>query len=485
MKEHSVASSHSLSTRAGMKMLELGGNAYDAAIATSAALTVVQPHLNGLGGDFFAIVDDSEISAINGNGYAAALATIDYYESHGFAEIPKRGHLASFSVPGLVASWTVLMNNASLPLTKLLEPAIRYATDGFRATPAIERSIMITRDTDADWDRIYRGMGGDGILRQQELGKTLEAVASDQGYSFYHGDIARAIESDMVRKGGLMRFSDLDGYQPVISRPLSVRYRGFDVYTNPPSSQGATALMWLNILNRHDLSSMDKLEYYSQILAAMKTAYSYRARYITDPGWLPFRDELLSPDYSYEDAKEPAGGGISHSDTTAFSVFDGEIGISAIQSNYMGFGSGHNIGGTGINMNNRGVYFTLDREHHNALAPGKKTMHTLMATLAKGEKTIYTSSMGGDVQPQINVQVLCNLLDRGYGMQKAISEPRFAYPASIYGDSDILYERDLGLHTGKPVDNLNSLMGHAQGILVGDTVETGIDPRGDGLIKYE
>lgn len=485
MKQHAAASSHFLSTKAGLDVLDAGGNAYDAAIAVSAALTVVQPHLNGLGGDFFAVVNDADTYAVNGNGYSAELATIDFFEGAGLNAIPKRGPHSSFSVPGLVSSWSILANNATLPLPKLLGPAIGLARDGFRVTPSIARAITRTGEGDDDWNRIYRPVANGGVLFQKELAGSLGVVASDNGHSFYHGDIARRIEEDMVRKGGLIRFDDLDSYEALKVRPMRSRYRGSDVYTNPPSSQGVTALMWLNMLERHQLASMPEGEYYEALLSTMKTAYAYRSRLIADPAWLPFDEQLLEPSYDYEASYTQKRAGPSISDTTAFSVFDGDIGISAIQSNYMGFGSCHNISGTGINMNNRGTYFTLDKMHHNALAPRKKTFHTLMAFLAKGDSTIYTSSMGGDVQPQINVQVVSNVLDRGYGMQKAIASPRFGYPASIYADSEIFYEHDLQLAVGKAVDNLSSMMGHAQGILVSDRVETGVDPRGDGLIRYD
>lgn len=485
MESKAVASSHFLSTKAGEDILRSGGNAYDATVATSAALTVVQPHLNGLGGDFFGIVDDGGVRAVNGNGYAAELATVEFFRSKGMTEIPKRGPLASFTVPGLVASWAVLAENCTMPLEKLLAPAISYAKEGFRVTPSIAHSISLSKGMDSDWEGIYRGISSGGTLYQKQLGRSLEAVAADCGHSFYHGEIARRIEEDMVRKGGLIRFSDMDAYEAVVTSPLRVKYRGYDVYTNPPSSQGATALMWLNMLERTDLASMSKADYYRSILETMKVAYAYRARYITDPARVHFDEKMLEPGYEYGTIQPVSGSAPSLSDTTAFSVYDGEVGISAIQSNYMGFGSGHNIAGTGINMNNRGVYFTLDADHHNALAPRKKTFHTLMATLAKGPRTIYTGSMGGDVQPQVNVQILCNMLDRGMGMQDAISAPRFAYPSSIYAGSEIYFERELGLGTGKDVDNNNSMMGHAQGILVSDVFEKGTDPRGDGLIRYD
>ncbi|HII82009.1 MAG TPA: gamma-glutamyltranspeptidase, partial [Ferroplasma sp.] len=280
-------------------------------------------------------------------------------------------------------------------------------------------------------------------------------------------------------KGGLIRKSDLAEYKAEILSPIRIKYREYDVYTNPPVSQGLTASVWLRDLNGYDLSGMEHQEYYDTLIKTMRDAYNIRRQYIYDGVKLPENIEDLKPDKS-----RPGNGNSNISDTTAFSIFDGSIEISAIQSNYMGFGSGHNISGTGINMNNRGSYFSLDSENRNHLEPGKKTFHTLMSVLASGKKDIILGSMGGDVQPQINVQILSRLIDLGYSIPDAIAYPRFAYPASIYGDSKVYYESTLRLNHYEPVDDLNDMMGHAQGITIDSESEAGVDPRGDGLLRY-
>lgn len=483
-KDFAVASAHPLSTRIGMRVMENGGNSYDAAVAVSAALTVVQPNLNGLGGDMFAIVKDGSVKALNGSGPASKMASIEFFEKSGFTEIPNKGSLSSFSVPGLVSSWQLLSEHCSMDMGELMKPASEIARNGFRISAGIASAIGRMKGYDKDWEGIYKPAERDGILYEAALGKTLEKIGEDSGYGFYHGEIARQIEKDMIAKGGLMRFSDLDSYSASWVDPMRIKYRGYDVYTNPPPSQGVTSLLWLNMLDRVSFDSISTEDYYDRMIEKMLVAYDYRSRYVADPSRIKFPMELLEKDAVYAGSRLTGRAPEKNSDTTAFSVYDGDTGISAIQSNYMGFGSGHSISDTGINMNNRGCYFTLNREHHNSLAPGKKTFHTLMAVYAEGEKKIFVGTMGGDVQPQINVQILSGIIDLQRKAQEVVSYPRFVYPASIYGDADIYYEESLRLGKYKPINDNNSMTGHAQSIIAGESVEAGLDPRGDGLLKY-
>ncbi|MBX8631253.1 MAG: gamma-glutamyltransferase family protein [Thermoplasmata archaeon] len=482
-KRYSVASNHPLSTRAGLEILEKGGNAYDALLAVSSVLTVVQPHLNGLGGDFFAVVDDHGLKAINGSGFSSALASIELFKGRGFSEIPKFGPLSSLTVPGLVSSWELISVRATMKLPDLFRRAITYATGGFRVQRSLSEAVKRYSFGDEDWKRAYGDIRENSQLVQKDLGRTLETVSSDSGHSFYHGEIARAIEDDMIAKGGLIRFDDLDSYSAAWEEPLSTAYRNYRVYTTPPNSQGATILFWMNMLNRFKFDAIDR-EYFSKLLQTMQIAYDYRARYIGDPSTVKIPPTILSPDYEYSPLLRPERVEKSFSDTTAFSVYDGEIGISAIQSNYMGFGSGQTIRGTGINMNNRGSYFTLDAGHHNCLAPRKKTFHTLMATVCKGPNSIYVSSMGGDVQPQINMQILSRIIDFGITPQDAVNAPRFCYPSSIYSDSILYEENGLDIEGARKVGDRSSLMGHAQAIVAGEKVEEAFDPRGDSYEIY-
>ncbi len=478
-----VASGHPLSTAAGEAVLERGGNAYDAVVATSAALTVVQPHANGLGADFFAVVDDhDDVRSVNGSGWAAAEATPDAFRARGLSAVPTTGPLSAFTVPGLVASWALLLPRTSLPFADLLAPAVRLARDGFPATPGLVRSARATLGhADEDFRALYSDLVPHAPLRQPELARTLEAIGGDEGHSFYHGDIARAIDEEMRRKGGLLRRQDLDGYRAEWTTPLKVRYRGHDVYTTPPNSQGATALIWLNLLATQDFATVAPAEYVAALVRTMPVAYAYRARHIGDPRSVEFPAELLRPTYPYAPATLAGAPSFGAGDTTAFSVTDGTVGVSAIQSNFMGFGSGLTVRGTGINLNNRGSYFSLDPGHHNVVGPGRRTFHTLMAVVAKGSgDTLLLGTMGGDVQPQVNVQVLTRVLDRHEGLSEAIAAPRFAWPATIYGSADLYAEVELGLSGAQVVRGERSLFGHAHAIRFGNRLEVGIDPRGEG-----
>jgi len=480
-----VASGHRLSRRVGQEVLRQGGNAYDATLAVSAALTVVQPHMNGLGSDFFAVVRDGAVRSINGSGWAAQDATTEFFRARGLAAVPESGPLASLTIPGLVASWSLLARHATRPLRDLLAPAVRLARDGFPSTPSLADSAVRTGPrADDDWRSVYAAVRPGERLCQPALAGTLEAIGRDEGESFYRGPIARTIDHDMRAKGGLLRFEDLGAFRAEWTIPLHVRYRGYDVFTTPPNSQGATALIWLNLLEREELARLPAPEYTEALVRTMRIAYAYRARYIGDPAYVPFPPELLDPEYPYAaSAPPPRPGPLGAGDTTAFSVTDGTVDISAIQSNYMGFGSGQTVRGTGINLNNRGSYFSLDPAHPNGLRPGKRPFHTLMALLAtRPDRRVLLGSMGGDVQPQANVQVLTQLLDRRLSIADAIAAPRFAYPATIYGSSEIYAEPGVALPGARLLEGDRSLVGHAHGIDVGASCDPGIDPRGDGRV---
>ena len=478
-----VATAHPIATAIGEELLQEGGNAYDAALAVSAALPVVLPQANGLGSDLFAVIRDQSVETLNASGPAADLATPERFEEAGFSQIPHRGPMASFTVPGMVAGWSFFAERATLGWPRLLAPAIRWARQGVPVTRLLATAIRGMPWADSDWLATYRSGPLPQTLRQPDLARTLEKVAADGGHGFYHGELARTIEEDMTRKGGLLRFGDLDRYQPTRPAPLRMGYRGHEVFTTPPNSQGATALYWLARLVRRDLGAMTAPDYVASLIDTMYPAYEFRARYIGDPERQPL------PDGWIEANAAPTGRGAgprasrSGRDTTAFSVFDGRVGLSVIQSNYEGFGSGHTVAGTGINLNDRGAYFTLDRGHPNVVAPRKKPFHTLMATVATGPSLILLGSMGGDVQPQVHTQVLTRLIDRAEGIQAAIAAPRFAYPATIYGTASLTAEAGVPIDPRPPPPASPGEVGHCQGITVGSTVEVGIDPRGEGLLR--
>jgi gamma-glutamyltranspeptidase/glutathione hydrolase len=466
----------------GLEILRSGGNAYDAALAVSAMLPVVQPHMNGLGSDFFAVLREGRSIAVNSAGPAGSEATIDRYHCGGFAHIPDRGPLSSITVPGMVGAWSVLASRGNLGWKRALAPAIRIAATGFPATPGIAGSVRSVRWSDPDFRAEFGRVRSGLLLQRPDLAKTLLRISADGGHSFYHGSLARTICRDLARKGGLLVPSDFDTFRPEIVPPLRTRYRGYVVDTNPPPSQGATALIWLNLLAHQDLSERTEREFVGALERTMRIAYDYRAALIGDPRFLPFPRAMVRPTATYPPIGAPGALRPAHSDTTAFSVYDGDVGVSAIQSNYGGFGSGILVHGTGITLNNRGSYFTLDPSHHNALAPEKRTFHTLMATCVSGPRTVLFGSMGGDVQPQVTVQVLTRHLDRLVPLKDAITAPRFAYPATIYGRAGLIREPGVPLGRARVARWGDAKFGVAQGISVGEDCEVGVDPRGDGLL---
>jgi len=438
--------------------------------------------MNGVGSDFFAVVRDGDSIAVNSSGPAGRAVDPAVFQRRGFRAIPSRGPLSAITVPGLVGGWTVLGRKLRLSWSKDLAPAFRLASEGFRASPSLGRACRSVEWADRDFRSVFEGVRGGELFRQPALASTLSEIAVDEGNGFYHGRLAKLVCRDLASKGGLLEPEDFDAFSPRVEPPLRVRYRAFSVETNPPPSQGATALLWLNLLARRPLDGLSEHEFTLALVRTMSTAYRYRARYIGDPRLLRFPKELLRPSAAYRlrgplPRWRPGG-----TDTTAFSVYDGRIGISAIQSNYSGFGSGVAIRGTGITLNNRGSYFTLDSEHPNVVAPGKRTFHTLMATVASGPRLVLLGSMGADTQPQVNVQVLTRHLDRGEGLQAAIAAPRFVCPARIYGPARLYREPGVPLPTAKVLRGRPSAFGHAQGISVGAEIEVGVDPRGDGLL---
>lgn len=476
-----VASAHPLATTAGLEAMAAGGNAYDAALAISATLPVVQPHMNGLGSDFFAVVRDRTTFAVNSNGPAGRRVSRELFARAGAHTIPTRGALSAITVPGLVAAWTFLAAHGSRDFRQNLGPAIRLAERGFpvsRAAALAARAALSYGDP--DFRAVYGGARPGGLLRQVGMGRTLREVAEDGGHGFYHGALARRICRDLRTKGGVLEPADFDEFSPRLLPPLRIRYRNYAVETNPPPSQGATELFWLAELARSDLASLSEREYVAKLVETMYPAYEFRRRFVGDPTVVRLpRDWLRAASGG---SRPFLAGPEGRSDTTAFSVWDGSVGVSAIQSNYMGFGSGVSIRRAGINLNNRGSYFSLDPGHPNCLAPGKQTFHTLMATLARGPRTVLLGSMGGDVQPQVNVQVLTRHLDRAASVTSAIAAPRFAYPATVYSSARLYREPGLALRSGRPLAHDPDLFGHAQAISVGENLEVGIDPRGDGLL---
>jgi gamma-glutamyltranspeptidase/glutathione hydrolase len=460
-----AATSHPLTTQIALDVLKAGGNAIDAAIAANAALGLMEPTGNGIGGDLFAIVwnaEERELAGLNASGRAPALMTLDYFRHKGLKEIPKYGPLP-VSVPGAVDGWFELHGRfGSLPMAQLLQPAIRYARGGFPVTEEIARLLVVNQQrighypgfADTFMPRGRVPAKGE-VFSNPRLADTLQAIADGGRDAFYKGDIARRIDAYMVEQGGLLRYEDLAAHQSEWVTPVSTNYRGWDVYELPPNGQGIAALQILNILEGFDIRSMGfgSAQYVHTLVEAKKLAFEDRAKYYAD---MDFADvpvsTLISKDYAAERRKliaadtaarsVPAGDArLEDGDTIYMTVADaaGNM-ISLIQSNYNGMGSGMTPGDLGFVLQNRADLFSLDPDHANVLEPGKRPFHTIIPAfvMKDGEPLISFGLMGGSMQPQGHAQIIVNLVDFGMNLQEAGDAGRVNHKGSSQPTGEVM-----------------------------------------------
>ena len=447
-----VATSQYLAANAGLDMIKRGGNAIDAAIATAACLTVVEPTSNGIGGDAFALVwYEGKLYGLNSCGPAPERISLEVLEREGIKEIPKYGWIP-VTVPGAVAAWKELWEKfGKLPFETLLEPAIDYALNGFPVSPTVAYywqkayntySKYLKEEKFKYWFETFTKDGrppktGD-IWYLPDHGRTLREIADTKGESFYKGEIAERIDKFSIETGGYIRKKDLEDYKPELVDPISVNYRGYDIWEIPPNNQGIVALMALNILKEFDFTNKeDPLTYHRQI-EAIKLAFADAKEYVTEEERMGVKvGSLLSEDYGKERAKLigdkaiiPTAGKPDKGGTVYLATADGEGNmVSFIQSNYMGFGSGLVVPGTGIALHNRGCNFTLDPNHINCIESGKKPYHTIMpGFITKDNAPIGPFGvMGGFMQPQGHVQVVMNLIDFNLNPQEALDAYRWQW----------------------------------------------------------
>lgn len=451
-KNGMVATSQPLAAQAGLDILKKGGNAIDAAIATAACLTVVEPTSNGIGGDAFALVwTQGKLHGLNASGPAPKSITIDKLKEAEIEEIPKFGWVP-VTVPGAPSAWAELSRRfGRLPLTEVLRPAIEYAEQGYPVSPTLGRfwkrayqifSEQLTGKQFESWFATFAPNGrppeiGE-IWRSPDHARTLQSIAETNAESFYRGELAEKIDQFSKQFGGYLRKEDLAAYQPEWVEPISVNYRGYDVWEIPPNGHGMVALMALQILKGFEFSGRDTVDTYHKQIEAMKLAFADGKKYIADPSKMRVRVEDLLAD-AYADqrrqfigdtALQPEPGQPPKGGTVYLAAADGEGNmVSFIQSNYMGFGSGLVVPGTGIALHNRGHNFTLDPNHDNCLEPGKKPYHTIIpGFLSKdGQPVGPFGVMGGFMQPQGHVQVIMNTIDFHLNPQAALDAPRWQW----------------------------------------------------------
>ena len=450
-----VATSQPLAAQAGLEILKKGGNAIDAAIATAACLTVVEPTSNGIGSDAFALVwTGGELHGLNGSGRAPEGISIDAVKARGHNEMPKHGWLP-VTVPGAPGTWAALNKRfGKLPLAECLAPAADYARNGYPLSPVLGKAwagafrfnrAFYTGPEYAPWFDTFapegRAPGIGEMWSSAAHAATLEEIGETLAESFYRGRLAEKIADFSAKHGGFMQKSDLAAFSPEWVRPISVNYRGYDVWEIPPNGQGLVALIALNILKGFDFPHNDISVYHKQF-EAMKLAFTLGKEVITDPEHMQVSvEELLCDSFAgilrnqiRPTANQPVAILPPKGGTVYLATADGDGNmVSFIQSNYMGFGSGIVIPGTGISMQNRGGDFILDPNHANALAGGKRTYHTIIpGFLTKGGVPVGPFGvMGGYMQPQGHVQVVMNMIDFGLNPQAALDAPRWQWTGGM------------------------------------------------------
>ncbi len=460
-----AATSQPLATQIALDILKAGGSAVDAAIAANAALGLMEPTGCGIGGDLFAIVWDAgkkELTGLNASGRAPALMTLDYFRGRGIDRIPPYGPLP-VSVPGAVDGWFELHGRyGRLPMRDILAPAIRYANEGFPVSEVIAHAMEINARRRSGFPGFAETFMPDGrtpekgeMFRNPRLARTYAALADDGRDAFYRGEIARKIDAYMTEHGGLLRYDDLAGHASEWVTPVSTSYRGWDVYELPPNGQGIAALQMLNILEGFDLAAMGfgSAEYVHVFVEAKKLAYEDRARFYADTAFANVPVEwLISKDYararreliSLERAAKnypPGDAPLEDGDTIYLTVADHEGNIvSLIQSNYRGMGSGMTPGDLGFVLQDRAELFSLDPEHPNVVAPGKRPFHTIIPAfiMQDGKPLMSFGVMGGAMQPQGHVQIIVNMLDFGMNLQEAGDAGRIRHAGSSQPTGEVM-----------------------------------------------
>lgn len=447
-----VATGQPLAAQAGLDIIRRGGNAFDAIVATAACLPVVEPTSNGLGSDAFALIwAGGGLHGLNASGRSPALMTPDRYE--GMTSIPYRGW-DGVTTPGCVSAWVAIAEeHGTMPLADLLEPAARYAEHGYPVSPITSyywgRSVRAYSKQDfPEWNRVFAPSGkapepGE-IATLPDHASTLREIGETNGKSYYEGRLADAIDKASREGGGALRRQDLVEHQADWVRPISVDYRGFHLHEIPPNGQGIAALIALGILANFDLASMDpdSADTLHLQIEAMKLAFRDTHRYVADERFMEIDpQDLLDPAYHAQRAKlidrkkatdfkhgTPKPGG------TVYLTASDAMGnmVSYIQSNYTGFGSGIVVPGTGISLQNRGCCFSLEENHPNRVGPKKRPYHTIIPGFVtrvdkdgNHEPIMSFGVMGGFMQPQGHLQVLCRIADWQQNPQSALDAPRW------------------------------------------------------------
>ena len=491
-----AATSQPLATQVALDILKKGGNAIDAAIAANATLGLVEPTGNGIGGDLFAIVWDAKtqkLYGLNASGRSPKSLTLSYFKENDYKKIPALGPLP-VSVPGCVDGWFELHKKfGSMDMETILSPAINYARNGFPVSELIAYYMDRSSSRLAKYPGFKETYMPNGktpakgeVFKNPMLGNTLATIAKEGRDAFYKGDIAKTIAAYMKEQGGFLSYEDLASHTSEWVDPVSVNYRGYDVWELPPNGQGIAALQMLNILEGYDIASMGygTKEYIHHFIEAKKLAFEDRAKYYADPDFNDIPVEwLISKEYASERralinperaSRRLDAGKLKDGDTIYMTVADKEGNmVSLIQSNYRGMGSGMTPTGLGFILQDRGELFTLEEGHFNTYEPGKRPFHTIIpAFITKDGKPFMSFGlMGGATQPQGHAQIVTNIIDFGMNIQEAGDAPRILHFGSSQPTGGIMTDGGvINLESGFDYETIRELvmLGHDVSFSVGN-----------------
>ena len=490
-----VATSHPLATQIGIDILKSGGNAIDAAIAANAALGLMEPTSNGIGGDLFAIVwyeKDKKLYGLNASGRSPKNLKIDYFKSKNLKSIPPYGPLP-VSVPGCVDGWFSLNKRfGKKQMKELLTPTIKYAENGFPVTEVVSYYMELASDKFSNYPNFEDTYMINGkiplkgeVFKNPDLANTLKIISSKGRDGFYKGSIAKTISKFMAEQGGFLDKDDLNSHNSTWIEPVSSSYRGFDIWELPPNGQGIAALQILNIMEGFDVKKMGfgSAEYIHHFVEAKKIAFADRAKYYADPDFNKIPTEyLISKDYANKrrleidpkvssDTVDPAN--LENGDTIYLTVADSDGNmVSLIQSNYRGMGSGMIPTGLGFMLQDRGELFSLEKDHFNVYEPGKRPFHTIIpAFITKdGKPLVSFGLMGGAMQPQGHAQIVINLIDFEMNLQEAGDAPRIRHSSDEQPTGGKMLDGGtIYLETGFDYESIRELLkiGHKVGFDLG------------------
>lgn len=498
-----AATSHPLATQIALDVMKAGGSAVDAAIAANAALGLMEPTGNGIGGDLFAIVWDpktKKLHGYNGSGRSPKSLTLEYFQQQGITDIPPHGPLP-VSVPGTVDGWFALHGRfGKLPMPQVLAPTIRYAREGHPVHQTIAYYWNLSVPRLSKWPGFAEQFTIDGraprvgeLWKNPNLANTLQKIADGGRDAFYKGDIARTIDAYFKANDGFLSYEDLASHQGEWVEPVSTNYRGYDVWELPPNGQGIAALQMLNVLEGYDFSKIafGSAEHLHLLVEAKKLAFADRARWYADPAFQPApvakliskpyaaeRRKLISSDKVLREVQPGTPKELQEGDTIYLTTADKDgMMVSLIQSNYRGMGSGMTPPGLGFILQDRGEMFVLQPGHPNSFEPGKRPFQTIIpAFITKdGKPFVSFGVMGGAMQPQGHVQIVMNLVDFGMNLQEAGDAPRLQHDGSTEPTGQNTLMSDGGvvqLESGFPYETVRGLMS------LGHHVEWALGPYG-------